>query len=336
MSTSDLWLRLVDEDDDAVSYPRLGYGEHEFSLSDRARWVLAAIALPRELSPAVASDELQRRRLGPNSWSSGEIMARIPYQHRSTIKHAFADLRAQLAEHGLALEEFLELDTRRGRYGLRPGRVQVDLLSLHAAREDPDAFDALLAAGVSDPRRAGLAPICHELLQGSVHAELETAIAAAARRLSPPSATEPSPEIADGRPRGRRRLPRPRLARPAVAAVAVAVAVVAVVLLITSGGHQAQAQAARIEVAGGAAHTWSNPRTAGGRAARPLQTGERVRISCRVRGYQVPDGDVWWYRLAPPPWSGRFYATADAFYNNGRTHGSLIGSKLVDRRIPVC
>jgi hypothetical protein len=61
-----------------------------------------------------------------------------------------------------------------------------------------------------------------------------------------------------------------------------------------------------------------------------------VRIACRVRGFRVQDGDVWWYRLAAKPWSGHFYATADAFYNNGRTSGSLIGSKLVDLRIPVC
>jgi hypothetical protein len=55
-----------------------------------------------------------------------------------------------------------------------------------------------------------------------------------------------------------------------------------------------------------------------------------------MRGFAVQDGDVWWYRLADAPWSGSYYATADAFYNNGRTSGSLIGSRLVDLRIPVC
>jgi hypothetical protein len=57
---------------------------------------------------------------------------------------------------------------------------------------------------------------------------------------------------------------------------------------------------------------------------------------CRVQGYVVPDGDPWWYRLASAPWNGNYYATSDAFYNNGATSGSDINGVVVDQQVPVC
>src|SRR5579875_2505398 len=118
-----LWVRFLEGADGAPA-PRLRAGAApdgpEIELSDRARWVLAAIALPRELVPETASDERQRARLGSRVWSSGEITARIPYQHRSTIRHGLGDLRRELGECGLALEDYLLIDTDRGRYGVRP------------------------------------------------------------------------------------------------------------------------------------------------------------------------------------------------------------------------
>jgi hypothetical protein len=45
---------------------------------------------------------------------------------------------------------------------------------------------------------------------------------------------------------------------------------------------------------------------------------------------------VWWYRLASKPWSGRFYATSDAFYNDGTTNGSVDTGVVVDEQVPIC
>jgi hypothetical protein len=59
-------------------------------------------------------------------------------------------------------------------------------------------------------------------------------------------------------------------------------------------------------------------------------------VLCRVRGYVVQDGDPWWYLIASEPWNGRYYATSDAFYNNGATSGSVDTGVVVDEQIPVC
>jgi hypothetical protein len=61
-----------------------------------------------------------------------------------------------------------------------------------------------------------------------------------------------------------------------------------------------------------------------------------VQIACRLTGFRVADGNTWWYRIATSPWNGAFYASADAFYNNGSMSGSLIGTPFVDTRVPPC
>ncbi len=70
-----------------------------------------------------------------------------------------------------------------------------------------------------------------------------------------------------------------------------------------------------------------------GRHIRRYQT---VKVICRIKGFKVQDGDTWWYRIASSPWDGKFYASADAFYNNGRTTGSLLHTPLVDRKVRIC
>jgi hypothetical protein len=90
------------------------------------------------------------------------------------------------------------------------------------------------------------------------------------------------------------------------------------------------------ETVGGPTHTWSNPLTAQGCAGSQIGYGTTVPVACRVTGYAVDDGDRWWYRLAGKLWHGRFFASADAFYNNGRTQGPLKGTPLVDPRVPIC
>lgn len=66
-----------------------------------------------------------------------------------------------------------------------------------------------------------------------------------------------------------------------------------------------------------------------------LQPTSTVEISCRIKGLVV-GGNDWWYRIASAPWNNQFYASADGFYNNGATSGSLSGTPPVDTTIPTC
>jgi hypothetical protein len=68
----------------------------------------------------------------------------------------------------------------------------------------------------------------------------------------------------------------------------------------------------------------------------PLGPGQAVKVSCRVRGFKVEDGDPWWYRLASPPWNGQYYATSDVFYNTSNTSGNPINGITVDTRVRIC
>jgi hypothetical protein len=68
----------------------------------------------------------------------------------------------------------------------------------------------------------------------------------------------------------------------------------------------------------------------------PLSSGEAVQVSCRVRGFVVQDKDPWWYRLASPPWDGRYYATSDVFYNTPTPTGNPINGIYVDKRVRLC
>jgi hypothetical protein len=90
------------------------------------------------------------------------------------------------------------------------------------------------------------------------------------------------------------------------------------------------------ETVGGPSHTWTDPSDAGGNEGPTIATGQTVQIACVLQGFQVADGDTWWYRIASSPWNGAFYVSADAFYNNGETSGSLIGTPLVDPAVAGC
>jgi hypothetical protein len=365
MSGPPLWLSFLDEAHRGPA-PWLRGGASPDSpvieLTDRARWVLAAISLPRELAPEAASDERQRLRLGSRLWSSGEITARIPYQHRSTIRHALTDLRRRLEEHGLVLEHYLVIDTDRGCYGVRHERVTVDLIELHAARNRPDELDRRLDAALGDRKRAEIAAMCSNLLADPVFRELDEAITASAARASVPAppgaALAPEPAETPSAPQSAgpdfasapvpERTPPPRagaawrrgrrtLALPALVVVLIAAA--AVIPMLASGKGHTRIHGLgppRSEVSGGVAHTWSNPHLAGGRQGPELKGGESVLIACRLRGFKVQDGNVWWYLIDSPPWSRRFFVTADTFYNNGHTSGTLRGSAFVDPRVALC
>jgi hypothetical protein len=90
------------------------------------------------------------------------------------------------------------------------------------------------------------------------------------------------------------------------------------------------------ETVGGVTHTWTNYTNAGGTQGPSIQTGQTVQVACKVQGFRVADGDTWWYRIASSPWNSAYYASADAFYNNGATSGSLIGTPFVDPNVPDC
>ena len=74
----------------------------------------------------------------------------------------------------------------------------------------------------------------------------------------------------------------------------------------------------------------------GGNGGPLIRKDATVEVSCAVQGFQVPDGDTWWYRIASAGWDNKFYASADAFYNDGSTSGSLIGTPYVDPSVSNC
>jgi hypothetical protein len=113
----------------------------------------------------------------------------------------------------------------------------------------------------------------------------------------------------------------------------VVVAVVCVAAL--SGGEPGGPASTWTETTGTPAHTWADPVQLTGAGA-PLGPRQSVQVLCRVKGYAVQDGDPWWYRLASEPWNGHYYATSDAFYNNGATSGPVDDGVVVDEQVPVC
>jgi len=90
------------------------------------------------------------------------------------------------------------------------------------------------------------------------------------------------------------------------------------------------------ETTGSSARTWSNYSDAGGTQGATISARDTVQVTCAVQGFRVADGNTWWYRVASSPWNNAYYASADAFYNNGRTSGSLAGTPFVDTAVPVC
>ena len=90
------------------------------------------------------------------------------------------------------------------------------------------------------------------------------------------------------------------------------------------------------ETPGSVVHTWTDYADAGGAQGPEIPSNSTVQIVCKVTGFAVADGDTWWYRIASSPWNSTYYGSADAFYNNGATSGSLIGTPFVDSNVPNC
>jgi len=90
------------------------------------------------------------------------------------------------------------------------------------------------------------------------------------------------------------------------------------------------------ETTGGVTHTWTNYTNAGGTQGPSIPSNATVEITCAIQGFRVADGNTWWYKIASIPWNDAYYASADAFYNNGATTGSLVGTPFVDPSVPTC
>lgn len=90
------------------------------------------------------------------------------------------------------------------------------------------------------------------------------------------------------------------------------------------------------ETTGGETHTWTNYTNAGGYEGPTIPAYTTVQIACKLQGFRVANGNTWWYRIASDPWNNAYYASADAFYNNGQTSGSLRGTPWVDPNVRDC
>jgi hypothetical protein len=90
------------------------------------------------------------------------------------------------------------------------------------------------------------------------------------------------------------------------------------------------------ETTGGEAHTWTNYTNAGGYEGPVIPGNATVQIACAIEGFRVADGNTWWYQIAQSPWNSSYYVSADAFYNNGQTSGSLHGTPFVDPAVRHC
>ena len=90
------------------------------------------------------------------------------------------------------------------------------------------------------------------------------------------------------------------------------------------------------ETSGSVVHTWTDYADAGGSEGPEMPSNDTVQIACKVEGFAVADGNTWWYRVASAPWNNTYYGSADAFYNDGATSGSLLGTPFVDPNVPNC
>lgn len=104
----------------------------------------------------------------------------------------------------------------------------------------------------------------------------------------------------------------------------------------SSGGGTSSAPTTYAETSGSVVHTWTDYANAGGDEGQTIPSNATVEIACKVTGFAVADGNTWWYRIASSPWDDAYYASADAFYNDGATSGSLLGTPFVDPDVPNC
>jgi hypothetical protein len=103
-----------------------------------------------------------------------------------------------------------------------------------------------------------------------------------------------------------------------------------------STGSAGGAKPTYAETTGSVAHTWTNASDGGGTEGPEIGSNQTVEIACWVSGLEVADGNTYWYEIASSPWNNAYYVSADAFYNDGRTSGSLVGTPFVDPAVSQC
>jgi surface antigen len=86
----------------------------------------------------------------------------------------------------------------------------------------------------------------------------------------------------------------------------------------------------------GPVHTWTDYHDGGGTEGPEIPDNSAVQVTCRSEGLPVEDGNPWWYELASSPYNNGYWASSDAFYNNGSTSGGLQGTPFFDPNVPVC
>jgi hypothetical protein len=90
------------------------------------------------------------------------------------------------------------------------------------------------------------------------------------------------------------------------------------------------------ETVGGPTATWADYSDAGGNEGATIPAGQSVQVACVTQGFQVADGNTNWYLITSSPLTSAYYASADAFYNNGANSGNLDGTPYVDPSVPPC
>jgi hypothetical protein len=70
---------------------------------------------------------------------------------------------------------------------------------------------------------------------------------------------------------------------------------------------------------------------------RPIKPFEIVHVKCRIYspGVKSAGPEYNWYLIASPPWNGRGYAAANAFWNNSKVREGP-GVHNTDKRVPTC
>ncbi len=238
-----------------------------------------------------------------------------------------------------------------------PAAHQPAALLAHAAAPRPRASEVEpeLPRSVDEVLQRGMAPAPERRPQRAseflddVRAAVGLERTAPLRtRLQPAAGTRLPPEEVDSRamtsapgrqggPRARRRAsPSFGLWARLLGTSAIIVAAVLAIVLATSGAARNSGHGGRLETVGGVAHNWINYKLAMGPAGPLIPDHATIRIACRLHGFRVQDGNTWWYRIASKPWNGRYYVSADAFYNNGHRSGSLLRTPFVDPRVPLC
>jgi hypothetical protein len=360
-----LWVRFLGDAGASDQRPKLVVHRadgsvEELFLKPRTRDVLAVLAAPRRL--AGAYDDPADFTPGLTTWRARDLKKKA-HVTPPTLKRAMDEIRSRLAEVELDPRKYLRTERRGNISAYSLDNVRVDVVELLVARDDPARIDTILRQVTDEPANLWLTDRNNALFGPRTRQELQALLAEAAarraRRGRGTTATDPRYEIINNSAsraslnrNGNGAAPRrwvpvaegqaSSTLRRSITFLGVLLAVLGISAALVPRHHHAVAPPTRPvprtypETVGGPANTWSNPQTGGGSHGPTISSNQTVQISCRLQGFKVQDGDTWWYRIASAPWDNKYYVSADAFYNNGQTSGTLKGTPFFDPRVPTC